>query len=96
MKTVFYYQAEVIELDYTDKFHAYIEFESIDGGLQCKISLADSNNDDEFHIGSITSPDYDIESMHRFAENMLNNRAYINDIWRQEKRENRRKNAARR
>ena len=96
MKTVFYYQAEAIDLEYTDKFHAFIEFESVEGGLRCEITLADSNGEDEFHIGSITSPDYDIERMHDFAENMLNNRDYCNEIWRRKTREKRRNNAARR
>lgn len=94
MKTVFYYQAEAVELDYTDVFHAFIEFESVENGLRCEITLAETDGDNEFNIGSITSPDYDIESLHKFAENMLNNRAYCTEIWRRRMKEKRRKDAA--
>lgn len=96
MKTVYYYQAEVIQLDYSDKFRAYLEFESVESGLRCEISLAEIDGDDEFNIGAITSPDYEICRMREFVENMLNNRAYINEIWRRKKMEKRRNNAARR
>ena len=95
MKTVFFYQAQALELDYTNKFHAFVEFESLEAGLRCKIKLADSNGDNEFHIGSITSPDYEMERMFEFAQNMLNNSAYCNEIWRRKMREKRRNNAAR-
>ena len=95
MKTVFFYQAQALELDYTDKFHALVEFESVEAGLRCEIKLADSNGDNEFHIATITSPDYDMERMFEFATNMLSNRGYCNDIWRSNMREKRRKDAAR-
>lgn len=94
MKTRCYYQAEVLELEYTDKFHAYLEFESVEAGLRCEITLADADGENEFMIGAITSPDYEIGRMHEFAENMLNNAAYCNEIWRRRMREKRRKTNA--
>lgn len=94
MKTKYYYQAEVLELEYTDKFYAYLEFESVEAGLRCEITLAEADGDNEFMIGAITSPDYDIESLHNFAENMLNNAAYCKEIWRRRTRE-KKMNAAR-
>ena len=96
MKTKYYYQAEVLELEYTDKFYAYLEFESVEAGLRCEITLAEADGNNEFNIGAITSPDYDIESLHNFAENMFNNAAYCTEIWRRRMRDKRRKtNAAR-
>lgn len=94
MKTKYYYQAEVVQLDYTDKFYGYIEFESVELGLRCEITLAETNGDNEFNIGAITSRDYDIEYLHDLAESMLNNGAYCTEIWRRRMRDKRRKNDA--
>ena len=93
MKTKYFYQSEVVELDYTDKFYGYIEFESVAAGLRCEITLAETDGDNEFNIGAITSRDYDIESLHNFAENMLNNVAYCKEIWRRRMKEKGRNNA---
>ena len=94
MKTRYFYQAEVVELEYTDKFYAYLEFESVEEGLRLDITLGEIDGDNEFNIGAVTSRDYDMQYLHNFAENMLNNAAYCTEIWRRRMRDKRRKTNA--
>lgn len=96
MTTRFLFFAEGIELDYTDRFHAHITQKSTEHGLRCEIALCDGECDNEIVIGTIISKDYDMEATHQYAENMLNDREYCLDVWREHcRRRRKRYNAAR-
>lgn len=87
MKTVYYYWTEYLEMDYSDDFLAQIEFESRDNGLCCDISLIGKDGKVKHRIGGISSPDYEMERMHKFAMNLLSDKDYVLSIWKEHQRE---------
>ncbi len=96
MITRYLFWAEVLELEYTDDFHAHVTFKSTEHGLRCEISLCDGEGDEELVIGTIISKEYDMEASHDYAVNMLEDEDFCFNAWRQHsKRRRKRKNAAR-
>lgn len=82
MKTIYWYQAEVFELEYTKNFHGILEMKSCEHGLRADIILEDSKSDDETIIGICISREYDIEECHDYACTLLQNRDYCLSVWR--------------
>ena len=94
MKARYFYQANVYDLEYSNVFQAFVEYESTPAGLRCTISLGEKEGDNEFNIGAITSRDYDMGYLQSFVENMLNNKSYCTEIWRRRMRDKRKKTDA--
>ncbi len=77
MRTVHIYQVEVLELEYTDRFHAHIEFESVKEGLRCDVTLVDNDNHEKsITIATAISSEYEMEELHNDAIHFLKNKSY--------------------
>ena len=77
MKTVHIYQIEVLEPNYTNLFHCHIEFETIEHGLRCDVTLVDNNDsDNRLTIETAISEGYDMAELHGDAIDLLNNKKY--------------------
>lgn len=77
MKTRHIYQIEILEPDYTDLFHCHIEFETIEHGLRCDVTLVDNDDsDNNIRIATAISRDYSIAELHDDAIDLLNNKRY--------------------
>ena len=77
MKAVHIYQIEVLEPEYTDLFHCHIEFETIEHGLRCDVTLVD--NDDSYNrltIATAISEGYDMAELHSDAIDLLSDKRY--------------------
>ena len=89
METVYFFWTEYIKFDYTDMFLAQIEFESTEErGLHCQIFLVEKNGDSKYKIGGISSPEYDMDMMHQFAQNLISRKDYLLSMWRKHHRKN--------
>lgn len=77
MKTKHIYQIEILEPDYTDLFHCHIEFETIEHGLRCDITLVDNDDsDNRLTIATAISEGYDMAELHDDAIKLLSNQRY--------------------
>ena len=77
MKTVHIYQIEVLEPDYTNLFHCHIEFETIEHGLRCDVTLVDNDDsDNKLTIATAISEGYDMAELHSDAIDLLNDKKY--------------------
>ena len=77
MKTVHIFQIEILKPDYTDLFHCHIEFETIEYGLRCDVTLVDNDDsDNRLTIATAISEGYDMAELHSDAIDLLNNKRY--------------------
>ena len=82
MITRYIFNAEAVELEYTDKFHGLIEYKTTEDGLRFDVYLVDNDNfDNRHHIGTIINSEYDIEDCHDYCENMLDDEDYCKSVW---------------
>ena len=77
MKTTHIYQIEVLIPEYTDLFHCHIEFETVDNGLRCDVTLVDNNDsDNSLTIATGYSEGYDMARLHSDAIDLLSDKTY--------------------
>ena len=77
MKTTHIYQIEVLIPEYTDLFHCHIEFETIEHGLKCDVTLVDNDDsDNRLTIATAISEGYDMSELHADAIDLLSNKRY--------------------
>ena len=77
MKTVHIYQIEILEPEYTNLFHCHIEFETIEHGLRCDVTLVDNNDSDKrLTIATAISEGYDMAELHADAIDLLSDKKY--------------------
>ena len=81
MKSVYWYQAVVFELDYTSDFHGVIEMRSDEKGLVADVILANRNTKEEIHVGTCISKEYEIKDCHEYSCNLLQNEEYCLGVW---------------
>ena len=82
MITRYIFNAETVELEYTNKFHGLIEYKTTEDGLRFDVYLVDNDNfDNRHHIGTIINSEYDIEDCHDYCENMLDDEDYCKSVW---------------
>ena len=82
MKTSHIYQIEIIEPEYTDLFHCHIEFETIEHGLRCDVTLVDNeDSDNRLTIASAISEGYDMGELHDDAISILNRKDYCINVF---------------
>ena len=85
MTTVHIYQIEVLELDYTNLFHCHIEFETIEHGLRCDVTLVDNDDsDNRLTIATAISEGYDMSELHADAIDLLNNKRYCLGVFKKQ------------
>lgn len=77
MKTVHIYQIEILEPEYTNLFHCHIEFETIEHGLRCDVTLVDNDDsDNRLTIATAISEGYDMSELHADAIDLLSDKKY--------------------
>ena len=77
MKTVHIYQIEILEPEYTNLFHCHIEFETIEHGLRCDVTLVDNDDsDNRLTIATAISEGYDMAELHADAIDLLSDKKY--------------------
>ncbi len=77
MKTVHIYQIEILEPEYTNLFHCHIEFETIEHGLRCDVTLVDNKDpDNSLTIATAISKGYDMAELHADAIKILERESY--------------------
>lgn len=77
MKTVHIYQIEILEPEYTNLFHCHIEFETIEHGLRCDVTLVDNDDsDNRLTIATAISEGYDMVELHIDAIDLLSDKKY--------------------
>ena len=77
MKTVHIYQIEILEPEYTNLFHCHIEFETIEHGLRCDVTLVDNDDsDNRLTIATAISEGYDMAELHSDAIDLLSDKKY--------------------
>ena len=83
MKTTHIYQIEILKPEYTDLFHCHIEFETVDNGLRCDVTLVDNKDpDNSLTIATAISKGYDMAELHDDAINLLSNQRYCSAVLR--------------
>ena len=91
MITRYIFNAEAVELEYTDKFHGLIEYETTKDGLRFDVFLVDNDDfDDRHHIGTIINSKYDIVECHDYCENILDDESFCKSVWKKYKSKNNR------
>ncbi len=82
MQTKYFYQAEILEMDFTDLYHAHIEFESVEEGLRCDVTLVSNEDSDKrLTIAMAISSDYNISQLHDDAISILNRKDYCINVF---------------
>lgn len=77
MKISHIYKIIILEPEYTDLFHCHIEFETIEHGLRCDVTLVDNNDSDKsITIATGFSEESNMKKLYEDAENLLNNKKY--------------------